>query len=291
METRRNNMRLKSIIKKATLQISHPTAIEKAQMANIVEIEKFAEDKIANAEVGEKILAALSNPAVSAGIGGALAGGGTYLSSQRGEDESEEEFKKRQIKDSLVNSLAGAAVGGAAPIAINAVKDVAVPSEEGIVKKLFGKAMGNTLWAGGGAATGFGVDAWRHSTDAAKKTEALISALKSQIGNTGIDVKSLQNLAGNVPPSGQSGPLDDLLKHIKNMVPAKPEAYLNTNLMNQQARMTRHGDVGKSLLSVLNRKDFMPALLKGKLRNPALAAGAALTLPFILKKLDQAANQ
>jgi len=253
-------MKLSSILKKASYQISNPTSLETAEMTMIKDIEKFAQIKMANADIGAKIMAAISNPAVAAGVGGLAAGGGTLLASSQKENEDEEQFKKRRIMEAITNGLAGAAVGGATPIAANAIKGLAVPEPKSKIKEAIKGLFGGGVFAAGGAAGGAVVDKFLHNDAAVKATQGSLNAFSKILDN------------------------------------GKTQVFNQAGFDNATAKMTRHNEVMTPLMTIIKdmkangiRQGVKP--LVKKIRNPLIGAGAALTLPFILKKFDQLSNQ
>lgn len=82
---------------------------------------EFALNCVKNASIAETLQGILSTQggqSAAGGLAGAAIGGlGTALTASKNDDESEEEFKKRRINDSVMGGVAGGAVGAAAPIA------------------------------------------------------------------------------------------------------------------------------------------------------------------------------
>ena len=236
--------------------------------AQVVDIEKFAKTTMKMKKVGSGIMDYLSNPAITAGIGGLAAGGGTYLAESQNDGENEKEFHKRRIMDALTNGLAGAAVGGAVPVAADAIGNIAHPQEDGLFKRTLKGLGGYGAYAAGGATGGTILDKWLHGTKAITETEGLKSKFQKTINdavNVVDDYGNVKNLASRADKDGLQQAIDGL---------------------------TRHNEVRESLINVIKKVpkgDFMP--LVKKIRNPAIAAGAAVTLPFILKKLDQLSSQ
>jgi hypothetical protein len=170
-------MKFSEIIRKSKVRICNPTTLERAMCKDAFDIENLAIRKIANQDVAAKIIGALSNPGVTAGIGATALGAGSLLSSSQKENETEEEFKSRRMNSAIANAIAGGAIGGAAPIAVDALKSL-VPQERSPVKDALKFVGGQSLFAGGAAGAMGVVDRIRASSFLEKDPTKINPALR-----------------------------------------------------------------------------------------------------------------
>lgn len=287
-------MTLKSILKKASYQISNPTYLDRAEMVMVSDIEKFAQTTMEMRKTGG-IMDYLSNPAITAGIGGLATGGGTYLASSKHEGEDEKEFKKRRLIDSLTNGLAGAVVGGAAPIAGKAINSIAAPKEDSFLKGVAKKSLGLGVWGGGGAAGGVAANKWLNRDAATSAITKRIKELEESL--TAIDHGGMSGIASAAKRSlsGAKGPpeVEKLIEEagkITGNVAGRSRSTIQTLLNAAKATEERQAArvapiLGQGLKGGL--QGIGQSLMGGKLMLPAIGTAAAIALPTILKKLDQ----
>lgn len=270
-------MRLDSILKKAAYQISNPTYLDKAEMAMVSDIEKLAQTTVSMKKVGSGIMDYLSNPAITAGIGGLAAGGGTYLASSKEEGENTKEFRKRRILDALTNGLAGAAVGGAVPFAGKAIKSISSPEKPSFLSRAGHGALGYGTSAAVGGGAGFGIESWLNRKDVADKAVDSVTKAKDKIKAPIEGVSTLQDLAKKIKGS-VGNEVDDLVGAVKGLSTHTPiDPLLSSAAANAE----------RSLAKVNNWRG-MP-LFQRILSSKGLkwGAGAALLLPLLAKKMDQ----
>jgi hypothetical protein len=157
-------MNIRSLIKKAEQKLANPSPVEKAISMYIADIEDFAKTAAMNADAKSQILKSLAG----AGIGAAVAGGASALTSSQGEGEDESEYKKRVIKDSIISAVAGAAVGGSIPTVAKSLEGLTSPQGPGIVA---GATRAGIRYGAVPAAVGGGVAMWdknRHRKELSK---------------------------------------------------------------------------------------------------------------------------
>jgi hypothetical protein len=251
--------RLRDIIKKTAEKISNPSDLEKAQMMENMDIEKFAKRAVDNSEIKKYILTALGGAA----IGGTLTGAGTYLTSSPKDHESEEEFKKRRMGDSMVNSVAGMTLGAATPIVAQGINSAFINPEK--------SSIGSKIVRG---ATRYGLI----PTAAAGATIPLQDFWYNKIIAPGL--------------STQEGAIMSRIKALRDALPI--DDLTNKQLTTSPEIQAIEG--GSALKNIRGKLDSVAKItgpwakknLARKMTNPAIAALLAIVGPFAAKKFDQA---
>ena len=282
-------MKFNSLLKKAQSRIVNPTSMDRAKTANAMDIERFAVVTLHNKRAADAL-----SMAGMAGLGGLVAGGGTYASLKKRDDETEKEFKKRKIKEVIVNAGAGAIAGGALPVASDMLSSLLKEQKTPVVDK----AIQNLAIPSAGAATMAAVDQVRHNAKLPELEKREVAARKALADAqktlrpttvTGLDA------SGN-PVTTTTGPTNAEIaagakaeasanKAISSSTRGLERSHLVTDNMLDAFRGLSIKDPRKSGMSLL--KALGNSVARGKLRNPLAAATVLTTLPFLLKKFDQ----
>jgi len=315
-------MKFNSLLKKAQSRIVNPTSMDRAKTAHAMDIERFAIVTLHNKHAADAL-----SVAGMAGLGGLVAGGGTYASLNKREDESEKDFKKRKIREALINAGAGAIAGGAIPVAGGMLSPLLSEERTPIADM----ALRNLTLPLIGATSVAITDQYRHGKKLPEleardisSRKALSEALKAQRSTTVTteDAKGGKKTTINQPDPVEEAaaikaqaaaeksissvekdlersrmvtssisdsldkvnfksPVSGVLKSIKASI---KDAIQLKNPLKALSGIKMRAPItgGMSLLENIGR-----SATKGKLRNPLLAATASMSLPFLLKKIDQ----
>jgi len=198
------------------------------------------------------------------GLGGTAAGSllGSYLTADKSETETEEEYKKRKMDSALTGGIAGAALGVSAPSIINNIKSLSGlgGKPEGAVKKITKYVADSvvnptTVTVGGGVAAGGALNKFLSFLNK-DEIAALTKKITGDPKNDKFFIDQISKLKGMTP----------LIEKLK------PVAIPFRRTLTQQ--------LPEKILPMINK--VLPQLTRGKL----LLAGGALAALAGKKYLD-----